>query len=182
MTGDKPCTSDELTHDDASGALSSKRRRASPMHKQQQLLWYLAVRFVSAIFELPVELESLTTDEIVEIAGWPRRTEQVEWLTCDDWVFHKNKIGDPIVKQRRTTSTLCRNRTGVHGFAGIGWIVLDQLLSRDSLSPKRQLSLFCAVVLLGFSQRWRKWFSGAAAAGQRTSARRTISKRPGHAG
>src|ERR1700681_750451 len=43
-----------------------------------------------------------------------------------------------------------RNRTGVHGFAGLGWIALDQRPSPDSLSPKRRLSLFCAVVLLGF--------------------------------
>src|ERR1700674_6009387 len=43
-----------------------------------------------------------------------------------------------------------RNRTGVHGFAGLRWIVLDQRPSPDSLSPKRQLSLFGAVVLLGF--------------------------------
>src|ERR1700674_4272226 len=43
-----------------------------------------------------------------------------------------------------------RNRTGVHVFAGLRWIVLDQRPSPDSLSPKRQLSLFGAVVLLGF--------------------------------
>jgi hypothetical protein len=99
MTGDKPCTSDELTHDDASGAFSSKRRRASPIHKhkQQQLLWYLGVRFMSAIFELPIESETLTPDEIVQITGCQRRTDQVEWLTCNGWAFHKNKIGDPIV-------------------------------------------------------------------------------------
>ena len=52
---------------------------------------------MSAIFELPIELETLTTDEIVQIMACQRRTDQVEWLTCNGWAFHKNKIGDPIV-------------------------------------------------------------------------------------
>jgi hypothetical protein len=52
---------------------------------------------MSAIFELPIESETLTIDEIVQITGCQRRTDQVEWLTCNGWAFHKNKIGDPIV-------------------------------------------------------------------------------------
>src|SRR5450631_3682148 len=52
---------------------------------------------MSAIFELPIESETLTTEEIVQITGCQRRTDQVEWLTCNGWAFHKNKIGDPIV-------------------------------------------------------------------------------------
>jgi len=96
MTGDKPCTSDELTHDDASGALSSKRRRASSIHKQLQLLCNLGVPYERHL-ELPTESETLTTDEVIQIMGCQRRTDQVEWLTCNGWAFHKNKIGDPIV-------------------------------------------------------------------------------------
>jgi len=52
---------------------------------------------MSAIFELPIESETLTTDEVIQITGCQRRTDQVEWLTCNGWAFHKNKIGDPIV-------------------------------------------------------------------------------------
>src|SRR5579862_869739 len=43
-----------------------------------------------------------------------------------------------------------RNRTGVDGFAGLGWIVLDQRVSRDSLSPNRLLSLFAPLFYLDF--------------------------------
>jgi hypothetical protein len=52
---------------------------------------------MSAIFELHMESETLTSEEIVQITGCQRRTEQVEWLTCNGWAFHKNKAGDPIV-------------------------------------------------------------------------------------
>jgi hypothetical protein len=52
---------------------------------------------MSAIFELPIESETLTVDELVRITGCQRRLDQVEWLTSNGWAFHKNKAGDPII-------------------------------------------------------------------------------------
>ena len=88
-------TSDELTHDDASGALSSNQHRAS-LYPPLQLsgIWEFALRGPSLVF---LESETLTPDEIVQITGCQRRTDQDEWLTCNGWAFHKNKVGDPIV-------------------------------------------------------------------------------------
>ncbi len=52
---------------------------------------------MSAIFELPIESETLTPDELGAITGCARRGDQIEWLTCNGWTFHKNKAGEPIV-------------------------------------------------------------------------------------
>lgn len=59
---------------------------------------YSRERFqMSAIFELSIASETLTADEVTTITGCLRRTDQVEWLTANDWAFHKNRAGDPIV-------------------------------------------------------------------------------------
>lgn len=52
---------------------------------------------MSAIFEFPMQSETLTAEEVAEITGCHRRGDQVEWLTCNGWTFHKNKAGEPIV-------------------------------------------------------------------------------------
>jgi hypothetical protein len=52
---------------------------------------------MSAMFELPIESETLTAEEIAQTSGCQRRSEQVEWLTCNGWAFHKNRAGAPIV-------------------------------------------------------------------------------------
>lgn len=52
---------------------------------------------MSAIFEFPLASETLSVDEVAGITGCSRRGDQVEWLTCNGWTFHKNKAGEPIV-------------------------------------------------------------------------------------
>ena len=52
---------------------------------------------MSAIFEFPIASETLTPEELFAITGCVRRGEQIEWLNRNNWTFHKNKSGDPIV-------------------------------------------------------------------------------------
>ena len=52
---------------------------------------------MNALFEMPLQSEILTHDEIAELCGSPRRAGQVEWLTNNGWVFVRNRSGDPIV-------------------------------------------------------------------------------------
>ena len=52
---------------------------------------------MSAIFEMPIDSETLTNEEVGAITGCARKGEQVQWLTCNGWTFHKNKAGEPIV-------------------------------------------------------------------------------------
>ena len=53
---------------------------------------------VSTIFDLPVSVsEILTSDEVAEITGYGRRTEQIQWLTANAWTFHKTRSGNPVV-------------------------------------------------------------------------------------
>jgi Domain of unknown function (DUF4224) len=52
---------------------------------------------VTAIFEMSVETEMLSAEEITQITGCSRRAEQLEWLAAQDWLHHKNRAGIPIV-------------------------------------------------------------------------------------
>ncbi len=52
---------------------------------------------MTAIFEMPIAKETLAPEELVEITGCSRKGDQVEWLTCNGWTFHKNKAGEPVV-------------------------------------------------------------------------------------
>lgn len=52
---------------------------------------------MTAIFEFPLQDETLSEEEIVKITGCARKAEQIEWLTCAGWEFHKNRAGQPIV-------------------------------------------------------------------------------------
>ena len=52
---------------------------------------------MSAIFEMPIDSETLTTDEVAQITGCSRKSDQIEWLSCNGWIFHKNRAGEPIV-------------------------------------------------------------------------------------
>jgi len=52
---------------------------------------------MSAIFEMPIDSETLAPDEVGQISGCMRKGDQIEWLTINGWIFHKNKAGDPIV-------------------------------------------------------------------------------------
>jgi hypothetical protein len=50
-----------------------------------------------AVFEMALSSEILTPDEIAEITGCGRRSDQIQWLTDNAWTFHKTKAGNPIV-------------------------------------------------------------------------------------
>jgi hypothetical protein len=52
---------------------------------------------VSAIFELPLQSETLSPEEIVDISGCARKADQVDWLKSNNWVFVQNRAGLPIV-------------------------------------------------------------------------------------
>lgn len=52
---------------------------------------------MSAMFEMPIESETLATEELVPITGCHRRGDQVQWLTINGWQFHVNKAGEPVV-------------------------------------------------------------------------------------
>ena len=52
---------------------------------------------MSAIFEMPIDSETLASDELTQITGCVRKGDQIEWLSCNGWTFHKNKAGEPIV-------------------------------------------------------------------------------------
>jgi hypothetical protein len=52
---------------------------------------------MSAIFEMQIPTETLDADEVARITGCARRSDQIEWLTCNGWTFHKNRAGEPIV-------------------------------------------------------------------------------------
>lgn len=52
---------------------------------------------MSAIFEMPIDSETLAPDELTQITGCARKGDQIEWLSCNGWTFHKNKAGEAIV-------------------------------------------------------------------------------------
>lgn len=52
---------------------------------------------MSAIFELPITSETLTDDEVSEISGCIRKSDQVDWLTKNGWVFFQNRAGTPKI-------------------------------------------------------------------------------------
>lgn len=52
---------------------------------------------MTAIFEVPIQSETLSQDEISEISGCSRKGDQVEWLTSNRWIFFKNRAGTPVV-------------------------------------------------------------------------------------
>jgi hypothetical protein len=52
---------------------------------------------MSAIFEMPIDSEMLSSDEIGQITGCGRKSDQIEWLSCNGWTFHKTRAGEPVV-------------------------------------------------------------------------------------
>lgn len=52
---------------------------------------------MSAIFELSLQSETLSADEISEISGCSRKNDQIEWLSRHGWVFIQNRSGAPII-------------------------------------------------------------------------------------
>jgi hypothetical protein len=52
---------------------------------------------MGAIFELHLQSETLTSEEVACITGCNRKGDQIDWLTTNGWRFYKNRGGDPIV-------------------------------------------------------------------------------------
>jgi len=52
---------------------------------------------MSAMFELSISSETLTEEEVNEISGCIRKSDQAEWLTKNGWVFFQNRAGAPKV-------------------------------------------------------------------------------------
>lgn len=52
---------------------------------------------MSAIFELSLQSETLSADEISDISGCSRKGDQIEWLKRNGWVFIQNRAGMPII-------------------------------------------------------------------------------------
>ena len=52
---------------------------------------------MSAMFELPISSEVLTEEEVNEISGCVRKSDQVDWLTKNGWVFFQNRAGTPKI-------------------------------------------------------------------------------------
>ncbi|WP_166454930.1 DUF4224 domain-containing protein [Duganella aquatilis] len=52
---------------------------------------------MTAIFELHLTSETLSSDEVADITGCIRRADQLAWLNRNGWIFHTNKAGIPII-------------------------------------------------------------------------------------
>jgi hypothetical protein len=52
---------------------------------------------MSAIFDMPIDSEILSQDEIAGITGCHRKADQIHWLELNGWQYHTNKAGEPIV-------------------------------------------------------------------------------------
>jgi hypothetical protein len=52
---------------------------------------------MSAMFELPLPSETLSADEVSEISGCSRKSDQIDWLSQNGWVFIRNRAGAPII-------------------------------------------------------------------------------------
>ena len=52
---------------------------------------------MTAIFELVINSEILSPEELIAITGSTLKAHQVQWLEKNAWVFFKNRGGDPIV-------------------------------------------------------------------------------------
>lgn len=52
---------------------------------------------MSTIFEIPLQSETLSPDEISDISGCSRKGDQIEWLKTNGWLFIQNRAGAPII-------------------------------------------------------------------------------------
>ena len=52
---------------------------------------------MSAIFELALPSETLSTDEVSEISGCSRKSDQIDWLKQNGWHFLQNRAGAPVI-------------------------------------------------------------------------------------
>jgi len=52
---------------------------------------------MGAIFEMSLQSETLNADELQDISGAARKSDQVEWFKRNGWVFYLNRAGLPVV-------------------------------------------------------------------------------------
>jgi hypothetical protein len=52
---------------------------------------------MSAMFELPLPSETLSPDEVGEISGCSRKSDQIDWLKQNGWHYLQNRAGAPII-------------------------------------------------------------------------------------
>lgn len=52
---------------------------------------------MSAIFEIPLESEFLTPEELEGITGNKQASSQCAWLDSNHWTYHKTAANKPIV-------------------------------------------------------------------------------------
>ncbi len=52
---------------------------------------------MTALFEMSLKSETLTYDELREITGCSRASDQLKWLEANNWTHHKNKGGEAVV-------------------------------------------------------------------------------------
>lgn len=52
---------------------------------------------MSAMFELPLPSETLSADEISDISGCSRKSDQIDWLKQNGWHYLKNRAGAPVI-------------------------------------------------------------------------------------
>lgn len=52
---------------------------------------------MNAIIESPLQSETLTPDEVVDISGCSRKGDQIKWLIGNGWAYVKNRAGEPII-------------------------------------------------------------------------------------
>jgi hypothetical protein len=52
---------------------------------------------MTAIFEMSLPSETLSEEELSEISGCSRKTEQIDWLSKNGWLFVKTKGNEPRV-------------------------------------------------------------------------------------
>lgn len=52
---------------------------------------------MTALFELQIPNEDLSTDELVRITGCARQSDQLKWLASNNWMHHKNSRGEAMV-------------------------------------------------------------------------------------
>ena len=75
---------------------------------------------MTAMFDMPLSSEILTTDELQQITGCTRRADQVAWLQTEGWMYVRNRAGEPIVGRlyaRMRLSVISPNALGASG----GW-------------------------------------------------------------
>lgn len=57
---------------------------------------------MTAMFEMSIPSETLSVEELQQITGCGRRSDQVTWLDAQGWTYVKNRAGDPVVGRMYT--------------------------------------------------------------------------------